>query len=165
MTKIIFGPTLAGKTMLHQLVLKKTKFTSFDLDKEIEKTVSMSCGLFILKYGVEKFRALEQKVLSDLILKKPDFIFLGGGFISDHSNRVYLKTLSKNDYTLVYLKLTYKEFIKRQNDISNQDTRPLLNKDKTFYLKRTLVGKKLKCTTVDVFNQSPETILTKIIEL
>ena len=125
----------------------------------------MSCRLFILKFGEEKFRAIEQKVLSSLISKKPDFIFLGGGFISDHSNRVYLKTLPKNDYTLIYLKLTYKEFIKRQKDISNQSTRPLLNKDKTFYLKRTLVGKKLKYMTVDVFNQSPETILAKIIEL
>lgn len=165
MTKIIFGPTLAGKTTLHQLFLKKTTFTSFDLDEEIEKTVSMSCRLFILKFGEEKFRALEQKVLNTLISKKPDFIFLGGGFISNYSNRVYLKTLPKNDYTLIYLKLTYREFIKRQKNILNQSTRPLLNKDKTFYLKRTLVGKKLKCRTVDVFNQHPETILNKITKL
>ncbi len=163
MTKIIFGPTLVGKTTLYTLISDLNKFRVFDLDLEIEKQVKMSCRDFILTNGVTSFRTLELKVLKDLMAQNPDYIFLGGGFISNKTNRKFLLKLPVCDFSLIYLKLSYREFLIRQNKKENQDTRPLLNSSKSFFLKRTLVGKKIKCRVIDTKNLAPKEILKKII--
>ncbi len=165
MTKIIFGPTLVGKTTLYNLLTNLNQFKVFDLDLEIEKQVKKTCRDFILSEGEARFRALELKVLSDLVTQKPNFIFLGGGFISNKVNRDFISKLLASDFLLVYLKLSYHEFLVRQNKNTNQSTRPLLNSSKSFFLKRTLVGKKIKCTTVDTKNLSPKEVLTKILNI
>lgn len=165
MTKIIFGPTLAGKTTLYNLLTNLNKFKVFDLDLEIEKQVKMTCRDFILSEGEASFRALELKVLSNLLLQKPDFVFLGGGFISNKANRNFILNLPNSDFLLVYLKLSYRDFLVRQSKVTNQSVRPLLNSGKTFFLKRTLVGKKIKCVTIDTKNQTPEEIFTKILNV
>lgn len=165
MTKIIFGPTLVGKTTLYNLLTNLKQFKVFDLDSEIEKQVNLSCRDFILSEGETNFRVLELKVLSNLLAKKPGFIFLGGGFISNKTNRNFLLNLPDTDFLLVYLKLSYREFLVRQNKETNQSMRPLLNSNKSFYLKRTLAGKKIKCKTIDTKNLSPEEVLTKILNI
>ncbi len=165
MTKIIFGPTLVGKTTLYTLISDLNKFRVFDLDLEIEKQVKMSCRNFILTNGETSFRTLELKVLKELVAQKPDYIFLGGGFISNKANREFLLKLPINDFLLFYLKLSYREFLIRQNKKINQNTRPLLNSSKPFFLKRTLVGKKIKCKVIDTKNLAPKKILKKIINI
>lgn len=164
MTKIIFGPTLVGKTTLYNLLTNLNQFKVFDLDLEIEKQIETSCRDFILSEGEVSFRALELKVLSELLTQKPDFIFLGGGFISNKVNRSFLSKLPTCDFLLVYLKLSYREFLVRQNKETNQSIRPLLNSNKSFYLKRTLAGKKIKCKTIGTKNLTPEELLTKILK-
>ena len=163
MTKIIFGPTLVGKTTLCTLISDLNKFKVFDLDLEIEKQVKMSCRDFILTNGETSFRTLELKVLKDLVAQKPDYIFLGGGFISNKANREFLLKLPVIDFQLIYLKLSYREFLIRQNKKINQNTRPLLNSSKSFFLKRTLVGKKIKCEVIDTKNLAPKEIFKRII--
>ncbi len=163
MTKIIFGPTLVGKTTLYNLIAKLNKFRVFDLDLEIEKQVKTSCHDFILTNGEANFRALELKVLSDLVAQSPDYIFLGGGFISNKVNRDFLLKLPVSDFLFVYLKLSYREFLIRQNKKTSRNTRPLLNSSKSFFLKRTLVGKKIKCKIIDTNNLVPKEILEKIL--
>lgn len=165
MTKIIFGPTLVGKTTLYNLLTNLNQFKVFDLDLEIEKHVNMSCRDFILSEGETNFRTLELKVLSNLLTKKPDFIFLGGGFISNKINRDFISKLPTSDFLLIYLKLSYLEFLVRQNKDTNQSIRPLLNSCKSFFVKRTMVGKKIKCTPVDTKNLTPEEVLKKILNI
>ncbi len=165
MTKIIFGPTLVGKTTLYNLITNLNQFKVFDLDLEIEKQLKMTCRKYILSKGEVNFRALELKVLCELLKQKPDFIFLGGGFISNKVNRSFLLKLADSDLLLIYLKLSYSEFLARQNIKANQSIRPLLDSDKLFFLKRTLVGKKIKCKTIDTKNLSPEEVLTKILSI
>ncbi len=165
MTKIIFGPTLVGKTTLYNLLTNLNQFKVFDLDLEIEKQLNMTCRKYILDKGEVNFRALELKVLSELLKRKPDFIFLGGGFISNKVNRNFLLKLTDGDFLLFYLKLSYSEFLARQKIKANQSTRPLLDSDKSFFLKRTLVGKKIKCKTIDTKNLSHEEVLTKILNI
>lgn len=165
MTKIIFGPTLVGKTTLYNLLTNLNQFKVFDLDLEIEKQLKMTCRKYILDKGEVNFRALELKVLCELLKQKPNFIFLGGGFISNKANRNYLLKLADGDFLLIYLKISYSEFLARQNIKVNQTTRPLLTSDKSFFLKRTPVGKKIKCKTIDTKNLSPEEVLTKILNI
>ena len=165
MTKIIFGPTLAGKTTLYNLLTNLNKFKVLDLDLEIEKQVKMTCRDFILSNGEANFRALELKVLRDLLKQEPDFIFLGGGFISNKANRSFILNLPTSDFLLAYLKLNYRDFLFRQSKEINKSVRPLLNSGKSFFLKRTLVGKKIKCVTIDTKNQTPEEVLTKILNV
>ena len=165
MTKIIFGPTLVGKTTLYNLFNNLNKFKVFDLDLEIEKQIKMTCRKYILGKGEVNFRALELKVLSELLEQKPDFIFLGGGFISNKTNRNFLLKLTVGNFLLIYLKISYSDFLARQSIIENQTTRPLLNSDKSFFLKRTLVGKKIKCETIDTKNLVPAEVLKKILNI
>ncbi len=165
MTKIIFGPTLVGKTTLYNLLTNLNQFKVFDLDLEIEKQFKMTCRKYILVKGEVNFRALELKVLCVLLKQKPDFIFLGGGFISNKVNRNFLLKLADGDFLLIYLKISYSEFLARQKIKVNQTTRPLLTSDKSFFLKRTLVGKKIKCKTIDTKNLASAEVLKIILNI
>lgn len=106
---ILCAMPFAGKTTLY----KRKKKVSIDLDLEIERYTSIPNAEFITKYGIDKFRIVETKVLKASLLRSDiKLIFLGGGTLTAASSIELLE-----NHLVVYMQVRL-ETLKRRFDLS-----------------------------------------------
>ena len=111
----------SGKSSIGRLLAAKIAYTFIDLDELIEESTGKSIPEIFAREGEEFFRDYESKALYSLSDTGKLIIAGGGGAAVQPANRNFFLNQS---YT-IYLKVSFKEFLKRTRGRTN---RPLLNK-------------------------------------
>ena len=119
----------AGKTTIGKELSNKLNLRFIDMDDEIEKQSKMSIVDIFEKYGENRFREIESKLLEKIALEDDIIISTGGGIIKVDDNR---KLLKKQD-NVVFLNGSIDTLVKNvSNDIYK---RPLLKDSTDLYIK------------------------------
>ena len=119
----------AEKTTIGKELSNKLNLRFIDMDDEIEKQSKMSIVDIFEKYGENRFREIESKLLEKIALEDDIIISTGGGIIKVDDNR---KLLKKQD-NVVFLNGSIDTLVKNvSNDIYK---RPLLKDSTDLYIK------------------------------
>jgi len=117
---VLVGLMGAGKSSIGNKLSDFLNVGFIDADNEIEKAAGMTIVEIFEKFGEKYFREGEKKVVSRLMLQKPQVLSSGGGaFISDD-----LRELIKKHGFSIWLKADYETLWPR---VSGKKNRPLLN--------------------------------------
>lgn len=103
----------AGKTSVAKLLEKHTGIKSVDTDQLVVQQTKQTVSEIINNRGIDEFRRIEAKVISDLIEHEKCIIATGGGIVESAVARGVLK----NCYC-VWLKVDAKNSEKRIEDFS-----------------------------------------------
>lgn len=126
---ILIGLMGAGKTTIGKELSNKLNLRFIDMDDEIEKQSKMSIVDIFEKYGENRFREIESKLLEKIALEDDIIISTGGGIIKIDDN---CKLLKKQD-NVVFLNGSIDTLVKNvSNDIYK---RPLLKDSTDLYIK------------------------------
>ena len=115
---VFVGMMGSGKSSIGSLIAKKLELNFIDIDKEIEKELSLSISKIFETKGEEFFRKFEEKLTLKKLKINSSIVSLGGGaFTNKNIRQEVLKNhisfwLNWNDETLV-------------NRIKNSKKRPL----------------------------------------
>ncbi len=110
-----------GKTTYGRKLAKKIGRSWIDLDSEIEKENGASICEIFEKYGEERFREIETKILERYSNIDNCLISCGGGIVESERNREILRS--------TYNIWIYLSFENCYNRIKNSKKRPLVGKD------------------------------------
>ncbi|WP_455479379.1 shikimate kinase [Bartonella sp. B23] len=116
---VLVGLMGAGKSVIGKRVATMLRLPFYDSDQEIEKAAQMTIMELFKIYGESEFRALEQRVILNLMKKSPLVLATGGGAYINENVR---KAIHQNGIS-VWLKVDLDILMKR---VSNRPTRPLL---------------------------------------
>ncbi|EJF80116.1 shikimate kinase [Bartonella sp. DB5-6] len=116
---VLVGLMGAGKSVIGKRVATILHLPFYDSDQEIEKAAQMTITELFETYGEPEFRALEQRVILNLIKKKPLVLATGGGAYINQNIR---KAIHQNGIS-IWLKVDLDILMKR---VSRCPTRPLL---------------------------------------
>ncbi len=120
---IICAMPFAGKTTL----FKRNRKNACDLDSEIEKYTKMKNNNFINKYGIDKFRNVEQEVLRLMLISDQiKIIFLGGGTLTNNKAIDHL-----NNELVVYMTVSLNQ-LKERFDKSRANIKSVSDLEKLF---------------------------------
>jgi shikimate kinase/3-dehydroquinate synthase len=92
MNLFIFGPPGCGKTTVGMLVAERMGWHFVDTDKVIENTSGMPITEIFLQKGEPEFRAMEKRMLSELVARTRTVVALGGGTLIDPENRALVES-------------------------------------------------------------------------
>jgi shikimate kinase len=93
MNIVIIGFRGTGKTSVSELLAKRLNRKLISTDKIIVEKAKMTIPKIVDKYGWEKFREIESKVIEEISSLNNCVIDAGGGIILNENN---IKNLSKN---------------------------------------------------------------------
>lgn len=106
----LIGLPGSGKTTLGKQLANKLKLPFIDLDKEIERMMSLPIKDIFKKHGQELFRATEQKLLHQVTEHSTDFVMAtGGGAPVFFDNMAYM---NQHGHT-IFLDVSAREIAKR----------------------------------------------------
>ncbi len=117
---VLTGMMGVGKSTIGKLLSKKFNIQFEDIDKIIERKLSLSIKEIFETKGEEFFRKIEEKVSIELLRKERIIIALGGGAFLNNLIRKNLKKFSIS----IWLDLSPKHIFQR---IKKNKRRPLLN--------------------------------------
>jgi len=109
----------SGKSIIGSKFAKIIKFDFIDTDVLIEEKTGKSINQIFDNFGEAYFRELEEKYISEILLKKNYVISLGGGVM----NNVNLRKILKQNSFNIYLCVSNSELEKR---LENSNKRPLI---------------------------------------
>lgn len=126
-------------------------FEVWDMDNIIEVEQGMSIAAFFLKYGEQKFRELECKILERALRSDVERLLLlcGGGIVETE----YARELLRRFDTVRYLRVDFPTLVERLSMPEERGKRPLLNAESddewkkrlnALYLRRTPWYEKLE---------------------
>jgi len=118
----------SGKTTVGKLLAQALDWDFVDVDREIEKQEGLYIPQIFEKKGEGYFRELEMKTLEGLSERKDVVIATGGGLGANPQ----AMELMQEKGLVVWLKVSYREFIKR---CSGDGNRPMLKKGEEFLKK------------------------------
>src|ERR1041385_6272654 len=81
-----------GKSSVGQIVAAQMPFTFLDTDHLIESRAGRSVAEIFQQDGEPAFRALEQRIVEELALRRRTVISTGGGLAADDANLAALKS-------------------------------------------------------------------------
>ncbi|EJF80426.1 shikimate kinase [Bartonella doshiae] len=116
---VLVGLMGAGKSVIGKRVATMLHLPFYDSDQEIEKAAQMTITELFKTYGESEFRALEQRVILNLMKKSPLVLATGGGA---YINENIQKAIHQNGIS-IWLKVDLNILMKR---VSRRPTRPLL---------------------------------------
>ncbi|EJF79200.1 Shikimate kinase 1 [Candidatus Bartonella washoeensis] len=116
---VLIGLMGAGKSVIGKRVATMLHLPFYDSDQEIEKAAQMKITELFKVYGEPEFRALERRVILNLLKKKPLVLATGGGAYINEDIR---QAIHKNGIS-IWLKVDLDILMKR---VSKHPTRPLL---------------------------------------
>jgi len=132
---VLVGLMGAGKSSIGNKLSDFLNVGFLDADSEIEKAAGMSIVEIFEKFGEKYFRAGEKKVVSRLMLQKPQVLSTGGGaFISKD-----LRELIKINGFSIWLKADFETLWPR---VSGKNNRPLLNQMEPEKALKSLIKKR-----------------------
>jgi len=118
-TVALIGLMGAGKTTLGRHLAKNISVDFVDSDEEIVTRAGISIPEIFELSGEAKFRDIEQRVIADILTRKPSILSTGGGaFISAQTREIL-----HNKSTTIWLRAKPETLISRMD---NLHTRPLL---------------------------------------
>ena len=126
----------SGKSKIGKILSKKLKINFVDTDKVIESRYKKTITQMFDEFGEQKFRVIEEEILSGLVEKSEASIFsMGGGSLLSNRN----SDLIKKSGLLIYIQSSLETIWERTK---NNTKRPLLLIDgefptKAVFLKRT----------------------------
>ncbi|HKL94955.1 MAG TPA: shikimate kinase [Haploplasma sp.] len=112
----LIGMPGSGKSTVGRSLSKKLNIPFYDLDGLVEKEALMFTNELIEKYGIDKFRELETKVLKNLHFSE-GIVACGGGIVENKINKEAM------DGTVIYLDVNNELIEKR---LESDYDRPLL---------------------------------------
>lgn len=178
----LIGPRSVGKNLVGRELAKKLKFKLIDLDEVLNKKLKGSIGGYAHKYGWERTRRREYKILQSLIKKaKRDAILVtGGGTVASENkfSRYNAKFLKEKTEVILLLpsksktksiEVLYKRELKRPHFIeilkNKQWTKEYLkNKTKIDYELRVPSMKKAAEKIIYRENKTPKETANLIIK-
>ncbi|WP_455480710.1 shikimate kinase [Bartonella sp. B12(2025)] len=116
---VFVGLMGAGKSVIGKRVATMLQLPFYDSDQEIEKAAQMTIAEFFKIYGEPEFRALEQRIILNLIKKSPLVLATGGGA---YVNQYIQNAIHQNGIS-IWLKVNLDILMER---VSQRPTRPLL---------------------------------------
>uniref|UniRef100_UPI00366AFE86 shikimate kinase n=1 Tax=Brachybacterium conglomeratum TaxID=47846 RepID=UPI00366AFE86 len=94
---VLVGLMGAGKSVIGKRVATMLRLPFYDSDQEIEKAAQMTITEIFEIYGESEFRALEQRVILNLMKKNPLVLATGGGAYINENIR---KAIQKNGISI-----------------------------------------------------------------
>ena len=143
----------SGKSIIGSKFAKLINFKFLDTDTLIEKKTGKSINTIFDNFGEAYFRELEEKYISEILLKKNYVISLGGGVMNNNRLRNIIKKKSLNIYLYVNNSILLKrlETSKKRPLIKNNDIKKTLDeliKEREQYYKKADLQIK-NCQTVN----------------
>jgi len=111
----LIGMPSSGKSSVGVILAKLLEFDFLDTDILIQKKSGMSLQKVVDEMGYLKLREIEEEVVLSLDVDRY-VIATGGSVVYSESAMRHLKSIS----TIVYLKITYPEMIKRLGDYTDR---------------------------------------------
>jgi len=146
---VLVGLMGAGKSSIGNKLSDYLNVGFIDADIEIEKAAGMTIVEIFEKFGEKYFRDGEKKVISRLLLQKPQILSTGGGaFISKE-----LRELIKIHGFSIWLKADFETLWPR---VSGKKNRPLLNQMEPEKALKSLIQERNP-----IYNQADITIESK----
>ncbi|WP_019204288.1 shikimate kinase [Tsukamurella sp. 1534] len=156
---ILIGPPGAGKTTIGRRLAKALRVEFLDVDEEIERREARSIPEIFAGDGEPAFRAIEERVIEDVVTHHAGIVSLGGGAVLSESTRSLLRR-----YQVVYLELTEDEGIRRTVGSS----RPLLKGDdpeaayRALMARRTPIYRELATIRVSTVGRAPSSVVRQV---
>lgn len=159
MNIVLIGMPGCGKSTIGVLLDKSMLYDFLDTDLIIQQKLSMPLCEIIKAKGAEKFKMIENDILSEINAENT-VIATGGSAVYGKGAMKHLKEIGK----IVYLKLPLEEIEQR---IKNIKTRGIVMENgetlKDIYLKRTPIYEKYADITIDCTGLIAEECVEKII--
>jgi shikimate kinase len=108
-----------GKSTVARHLATRLNWMLVDSDSVIENRIGCSVRKFFEVEGEERFRDIEQQVISELVGGSAKVLATGGGVVLREANRVALR----NHFVVIYLRSTPENLFRR---LKNDTKRPLL---------------------------------------
>ena len=123
MKLFIIGYRCSGKTTIGRLLAKRLDLDFIDLDQFAQQKTKLSIVNIIDKYGWDKFRKLEAKILVSTKSLKNVVIATGGGVVLEKQNRQFVK----NNGFCIWLSASLTSILHRlKSDPATKTSRPSL---------------------------------------
>lgn len=119
---VLVGLMGAGKTQLGQSLAEKLDWPFFDSDQEIERIGGLPIREIFDRFGEEKFRDLERRVIGDLLAGTPMILATGGGAFVQEATRELIQSRAIS----VWLRANLETLVHRTQHSKH---RPLLQTD------------------------------------
>lgn len=115
----LIGFSFSGKTTTGKILAQRLKLEFIDSDKIIQELYGDISRIFS-EYGEEYFRDIEEKIISDIVENKNNFVLAtgGGAVISGKTAK-----LLKENTTTIWLRASLESIINRD---SKKDDHPML---------------------------------------
>ncbi|MBB5073709.1 shikimate kinase [Bartonella callosciuri] len=151
----------AGKSVIGKRVATMLRLPFYDSDEEIEKASKMTITELFKIYGEPEFRALEQRVVLNLIKKSPLVLATGGGAYTNPDIR---KAIHQNGIS-IWLNVDLDILMER---VSKNSTRPLLQTENPKATMEQLIAQRYPLyakanLTIKIHKESPHTIAKNVI--
>lgn len=156
---ILIGPPGVGKTTIGRRLAKAMQVAFVDTDIEIEERYGRQVGQIFAEDGEPAFRALEERVIEDVVGTHSGVIALGGGSIMSARTRELLR-----NHQVVYLELTEEEGIRR----TASSGRPLLAGDdpaavyRRLMVVRTPIYRELATIRISTVGRAPSSVVRQV---
>ena len=154
---VIVGFMGAGKSTIGPLLAKELGLPFVDADLAIEQRAGRSIGEIFASHGERAFRALEHRVIADL-LDGPDVVLALGGGAPEHAGTRRKLVQS----SVVYLQVGYRAALRR---VSGDAARPLLAQPDlpARYQRRLPVYSSVATVAVRTEGRDPDTVAKDIL--
>jgi shikimate kinase len=119
---VLVGLMGAGKTQLGQALAEKLDWPFRDSDHEIEQVGGLAIHEIFDRFGEEKFRELERRVIGDVLTGEPMIMATGGGAFVQEATR----DLINGRAISVWLRASLETLVQRTQQSKH---RPLLQTD------------------------------------
>ncbi len=119
---MLVGLMGAGKTQLGQQLAEKLEWPFADSDHEIERVGGLAVHEIFDRFGEEKFRELERRVIGEILTDKPMVVATGGGAFVQEATRELINTRAIS----VWLRANLETLVLRTQQSKH---RPLLKTD------------------------------------
>lgn len=157
---VLIGMPGAGKSTIGVLLAKALNYNFVDTDLLIQKKTGQLLYKTIEEKGLEAFLSIENQVLCD-VYETESVIATGGSAIFGHQAMEHLK----EDGTIVYLKLSYEEIIRRVNNIKTRGIAMKKGKSmKDVYEERTPLYEKYADVVIDCNKKTIEECVESIFD-
>ena len=159
----LIGPMGSGKSKIGKILSNKLNLNHYDIDKEIERSLSLNINEIFESKGEDFFRSIETDFLKKSKTLNDTVISTGGGVIEKQENL----DLLINEPNVIFLNCSVDS---QFNNTKRSTKRPLLNTSnpklvlKNLYEKRLDSYKQLAKLELLSDSMSNEDIANKIIE-
>jgi shikimate kinase/3-dehydroquinate synthase len=156
---VLVGFMGAGKTTVGRLLADKLGLPFLDSDVVIEQRAGRTVRSIFAEDGEPAFRALEHKVVADL-LDGPDVVLALGGGAPEHAGT---RALLGGGPSVVYLQVGYAQAMAR---VAGDEYRPMLHRPglDDLYQRRLDIYGDLATLTIATDGRRPEAVASDVVE-